>query len=158
MRTPALLLKDHSKLSILLAQPQTFSLVTDRYFTSLSEAHEKHLTCSFDSADIVSVAPADYDGDGGMDVAVALREAGGGGKDKELRLTILWGEHDQNTGEHKLICPAKAAKEGIDVDIKMDAEPLVLDANGDQVADLFGQRKDTRCGTIAYVLQPMYAI
>ncbi len=140
----ALHARDRSRLSVLLAQPQTFSLSAEEvYFSGTAEARTRHLTCSFDDHDVVGVAPADLDGDGGMDLAVSLRRVGDGGS-APLHLQVLWGEHDQEAGHHRLVCPLEAAKRGLEVSVGMEAEPLVLDGNGDNISDLYGQANKTR--------------
>ncbi len=143
---------DRSKLSILLAQPQTFSLASDKYFSGLSEARDRHLTCTFEERDVLGVAPADFDGDGGMDLAVSLREIGKKDQDR-VEVVILWGDHDQETDQHRLVCQAKAEREKVLLTLEMEAEPLVVDANGDNVADLYSQTNGTRLGEMWQVCE-----
>ncbi len=60
------------------------------------------------------------------------------------RIYILWGDHDESSKRHALLCPNK----GSSVQIVMTAQPLVIDKDGDNVADLYGETK-TANGTIS---------
>ena len=51
---------DRSKLSILLAKSQTFSLGPAKYFDPPSEAKKKSLLCYFNGKDVISAAPGEY--------------------------------------------------------------------------------------------------
>ena len=58
---------------------------------------------------------------------------------------ILYGEHNQISGQHNLTCPEEAAKKGYEYEIEgVEAQPIVVEANGDGVADLFGAHNATR--------------
>lgn len=50
----------------------------------------------------------------------------------------MWGDHEQTSGKHSLICVEKALENGWHHKINTSAHPLLIDANGDYVADLFG--------------------
>lgn len=133
---------DRSKVSVLLSEPQTFSIdSSETYFDSFAQARSESLVCTLDKYDIVSAAPADFDGDGGMDLMLVTRPIGGG-EGKKLEVKILWGSHQGK--EHKLLCPKDSEDGSIDISLEMDAEPLILDGNGDNVADLFGAVNGTR--------------
>ena len=68
---------ERNKLSILLAQEQTFSLAltSHTYFQFPSEVDKKKLklACTLNNVLIESVIPGDFDGDGGMDVFVTVK-------------------------------------------------------------------------------------
>ena len=70
--------QDRNKLSILLAREQTFTLaLTSRtYFQFPSEVDKKKLKleCTLNNVKIESVIPGDFDGDGGMDVFVTIKD------------------------------------------------------------------------------------
>ena len=51
---------------------------------------------------------------------------------------VLWGDHDQDSGKHVLLCQEKSAGKNWHHPINMSAQPLLIDANGDYVADIFG--------------------
>ncbi len=50
----------------------------------------------------------------------------------------MWGDHDQVAKTHGLVCTDKALKAGIHHEVQMLSHPLLFDANGDYIADLFG--------------------
>ena len=70
--------QDRSEISILLAREQTFTLaLTSRtYFQFPSEVDKKKLKlkCTLNNVKIESVIPGDFDGDGGMDIFVTIKE------------------------------------------------------------------------------------
>lgn len=70
--------QDRNKLSILLAREQTFTLaLTSRtYFQFPSEVDKKKLKleCTLNNVKIESVIPGDFDGDGGMDIFVTIKD------------------------------------------------------------------------------------
>lgn len=135
---------ERNKLSILLAQEQTFSLAltSHTYFQFPSEVDKKKLklACTLNNVLIESVIPGDFDGDGGMDVFVTVKNP----DDKDdavlaerLQGYVLWGNHDQDLGKHFLTCKDESLEQGWHHVINMTAQPLLIDANGDYVADIF---------------------
>ena len=130
---------DRNKISVLIANKQsTFSLTEGKYFKvaeSVSNPKElKRLSCVYNDFTIVSAAPADFDGDGGMDVLVVARD-----DDEKLVAFVAWGEHHRGEdGPHALVCPEKAIDRRWHHKIEVDAEPLVMEGNGDAIADIFG--------------------
>ena len=69
---------DRDKISVLIANKQnTFSLTEGKYFKvaeSVSNLKElKKLSCVYNQFTIVAAAPADFDGDGGMDVLIVAK-------------------------------------------------------------------------------------
>ena len=70
--------EDRTKISILLAEEQTFtsSLISHHtYFKDPAKVDKKKLKieCNFNDEIIESVAPGDFDGDGGMDLFVLVK-------------------------------------------------------------------------------------
>ena len=70
--------EDKTKVSILLAQPETLSSVlsSHTYFLMPSQAKKDKklkLDCPIDFGKISSLIPGDFDGDGGMDVFVLAK-------------------------------------------------------------------------------------
>ena len=60
-------------------------------------------------------------------------------------MQILWGDHNQADNVHKLVCPGtETGGSSVSISLSMDSEPLVIDGNGDNVADLFGSTNGTR--------------
>ena len=84
----------------------------------------------------------DFDGDGGMDIMVVTKDIQQENEDK-LQVIVLWGEHNYKTGEHTLLCSKAGTHNPWDHFIEMDSQPLVLDGDGDNIADLFGSVNDT---------------
>lgn len=118
-----------------MAKPQTLSIGSENYFKTVpAEIRHAHLSCTFNSYDILSAAPADFDGDGGMDILVVAKDLD---TDKEVSGSkvwglVLWGEHDESNNTHVIRCDESKM-----IKLEMDLQPLVVDANGDNIADLF---------------------
>ena len=55
----------------------------------------------------------------------------------QLQGYVLWGNHDQDLGKHFLTCKDESLEQGWHHVINMTAQPLLIDANGDYVADIF---------------------
>ena len=83
---------------------------------------EEHLSCSLKNGNIASLVPGDFDGDGAMDVLVLASRK----KPSHFDIHIAWG------GLTKLDCPSKPIIQ------QVYGHPLMLDHNGDMIADLFG--------------------
>ncbi len=103
---------------------------------------------------ITSAVPADFDGDGGMDLLLTLRMGADDSDDADasddadghhaLHGMILWGNHDDE-GRHELTCLEDQPQAWRKV-FPLAAEPLVFDYNYDYVADLLTvSRNGTRC-------------
>ena len=103
----------------------------------------KHLSCSFNTLKIESVIPADFDGNGAMDVLMVVKDEED--ESQDLNAFVLWGELNQKSGKYELIChDSKHSKrwntgDG-DFKIKMKSQPIVVMYNDDYTADLFGSR------------------
>lgn len=91
--------------------------------------------CNAREGQFVSAAPADFDGDGGMDLAMVTRDKAG-----ELAVWVYWGTRGA------LDC--KASLQVIlrldNVTLEVASEPLVLDYNRDFISDLLVVTKDGR--------------
>ena len=96
------------------------------------------IQCFVNAAAIQAVLPGDFDGDGGMDVLLVVRSTDDESESDNLVSFVLWGEHNVKTKKHRLICPD--LKPGWIHHLRMTVQPIVVDANGDYVADLFGAR------------------
>lgn len=133
---------ERNKISILLAREQTFSSVLSEqtYFLSPSKADKKKLKleCALNDVLIEAITPGDFDGDGGMDAFVLVKE-----EEDQLKGFVMWGDHNQNLKTHSLICMETALKNQWHHEIPMSAHPLLIDANGDYIADLFGVPANT---------------
>ena len=116
------------------------------------------LECTLNNYDIVGLSPADFDGDGGMDLLILAQPLDSDDRDYVFDAFVLWGDHNQAENKHKIMCPEMSLKKSrtfsnsffllIDMfvtfpsdwhhELQMSSEPLILDANGDDIADLFG--------------------
>jgi len=147
-----------SVVAVLLAQATTFSIADEKYFNSMEEAKRSHLSCDLEGMTVVGAQPADFDGDGAMDLAVVAKAATAGSAEVERTVYLLWGDHRQESGQwqvtddlsvssavpaHSLVCPAAAESRGQAVSLVIEGEPSILDANGDNVADLLAQVNGT---------------
>jgi len=103
----------------------------------------KHLSCAFNSLKIESVIPADFDGNGAMDVLIVAKDEDE--ESQDLYAFVLWGELSEKTGKYELICQDSrkhqrwTTADG-DWKIKMKTQPIVVLYNDDYTADLFGSR------------------
>ena len=102
----------------------------------------KHLSCTFNNMKIESVIPADFDGNGAMDVLMVVKDED---EPQDLFSFVLWGELSEKTGKYELICHDSKkhkrwkTKDG-DFRIRMKAQPIVVMYNSDYTADLFGSK------------------
>lgn len=131
--------RPRSRVAVLLARAQTFSLLEEDYFAPDPAQH--HLACDLPDWHIVGVTPGDFDGDGGMDLLVLAEPAPGspGPGSSTSTALVLWGDHDQLRHEHRVRCWNASSWT-----LPMEQEPLLVDANGDDVADLYGAINGTR--------------
>ena len=61
----------------------------------------------------MGLTPADFDGDGGMDVLVLAQALDRGPDDPTLDAFVLWGDHEyKDDGKHKIMCPEMSLKKG----------------------------------------------
>ena len=60
---------------------------------------------------------------------------------------VMWGDHDEYAGEHKLICVSKSMEKNWNHKLSFKSQPLAMDANGDYITDLFAENgvNATRC-------------
>jgi len=106
------------------------------YFKMPSKIDKRRLTCTLNNKIIESVIPGDFDGDGGMDVFVLTSKIDT--QDESYQGFVLWGDHDEDAGKHSLICQDESMEENKHHKVLMTSYPLLIDYNGDYVADLFG--------------------
>lgn len=126
-QTDLIVLKDMQKaVAVLLATEQ--SVVSSGSDPPIFKGFQENLECNSPDGKLVSAAPADFDGDGGMDIMVV------GKKQDILTVYIMWGEHDKEGS--KLECN-KDRKEITDI----VSEPLVFDYDGNYIADLITVNK-----------------
>ncbi len=66
---------ERNRIIVLLASTQdAFTIAAEeKYFSNAFDAKKAGQICSFDTDDVIAAAPADFDGDGGMDVAVITK-------------------------------------------------------------------------------------
>lgn len=127
-QTDLVVLKDMQKaVAVLLATEQ--SVVSSGSDPPIFKGFQERLECNSPDGKLVSAVPADFDGDGGMDIMVV------GKKESVMTVYIMWGEHD--TQGSRLEC----SKGRVDIQ-DIVAEPLVFDYNGDYVADLVTVNKE----------------
>ncbi len=131
--------KERSRVSVLLASSQNTFIESGRYFEVAEK--RKGLFCYLNEFEVVAASPADFDGDGGMDLLIVAK------KDEDLDFTgfVLWGEHKQGKSD-KLICTEPSLKKGTHNEIRMSGQPLIVDGNGDAIADIFGRASDGAWG------------
>ena len=139
---------ERNKISILLAEEQTFtsSIISHHtYFKDPAKLDKKKLKveCHFNDETVESVAPGDFDGDGGMDLFVLVKRD----DEEDFIGFVMWGEHNQGQGTHSLLCVDKSARQKSHFEIKMKNQPLLIDANGDYKSDVFStsNTSESRC-------------
>ena len=127
-QTDLVVLKDKQKaVAVLLATEQ--SVVSSGSDPPIFSGFQERLECNSPDGKLVSAVPADFDGDGGMDVMVV------GKKENVMTVYVMWGEHDKHGS--RLECN----KGRIDIP-DIVAEPLVFDYDGNYVADLLTVDKE----------------
>ena len=91
---------------------------------------DSSLECNAPEGDIVSAVPADFDGDGGLDLMIVTKK-----KDKVMTVWVIWGDATPGAA---LDCDKKVkvtpTKNGTDQ--QFNSEPVVIDYNKDYIADL----------------------
>lgn len=121
---------------VFLASAQTLSGISDKiYFKPGKSAKGKVLECRAPEGEYIrSVIPADFDGDGGMDLLIVYESD----SDSDLTLTarIAWGEHFIKPNDHRLLCPSKQKAAWHKEITGLYSEPLVFDYDGDYTADI----------------------
>ena len=142
--TDMVVLKDSEKtVAVLLATEQ--KVVSSGDDPPLFVARpDSSLECNAPEGSIVSAVPADFDGDGGLDLMIVTKKAIGENK-KVLAVWVIWG--DSNPGA-ALDCDKKVKVAPIKNGTVQEftSEPVVIDYNRDYIADLLfvtaeGERK-----------------
>ena len=92
---------------------------------------DSSLECNAPEGKIVSAVPADFDGDGGLDLMIVTKRKG----DEVMAVWVIWGDSKPGT---RLDCDKKVkvvpSKNGTDQ--QFHSEPVVVDYNRDYIADL----------------------
>jgi integrin alpha FG-GAP repeat containing protein 1 len=89
---------------------------------------DSSLECNAPEGKFVSAVPADFDGDGGMDLMVVTKKAA------SVKVWILWG--NQAALDCKAIMPVELVNRTSNTTIGFTSEPHVMDYNRDYIADL----------------------
>ena len=105
---------------------------------------DSSLECNAPEGSIVSAVPADFDGDGGLDLMIVTKKAIGENK-KVLAVWVIWGDVRPGAA---LDCDKKVKVAPIKNETvqEFNSEPVVIDYNRDYIADLLfvtaeGERK-----------------
>ena len=124
---------DMKNVEVLLASEQSVVSVESN---PIFRGNPKTLKCACpDDCTFVSGAPADFDGDGSMDVMMVTEKDGSKG------MIIMWGDTRNLDCSHPLTVSKDLSK-----------EPLVLDFNGDSISDLLTvEKEDNIFKRIVYV-------
>jgi len=125
--------KERTSVKILIARQQSLVATnSEKYFSSGDT--KSGTECRLETGSIVSAVPADFDGDGGMDLLLLFTESETQGPPYTAR--ILWGEHRIDPPTHKLLCFGDTPQEWRQEISGLMSEPLVFDYDGDYTADL----------------------
>jgi len=117
------------------------------YFKPGRSLDQKVLECrALEGEYIRSATPADFDGDGGMDLLIVYESESK--DDKTLKARIAWGDHSIEPNDHKLLCPSKQKAAWHKEITGLVSEPLVFDYDGDYTADIL--TTDTDGNRIVY--------
>ena len=128
--------KDRNSVRVLLAKADELTSTHPSENTNGFQMTTKHLQCHINNVKIESVIPGDFDGDGAMDVLVVVKQEDDAVNDHYA--LVLWGQFSDKSKQHELICHDDPRnKMGR---IKMRTQPIIVMANGDSTADLFGSR------------------
>jgi len=128
--TDLIVLKDGQKsVAVLLATEQ--KVVSSGNDPPLFLARPDYsLECNAPEGKIVSAVPADFDGDGGMDLMIVTKKV------ETMNVWVIWGSQ---AGGSSLDCDGKIKvllTDGTNNTMHFTSEPLVIDYNRDYVADL----------------------
>lgn len=120
--TDLIALRDGQKtVQVLLATQQ--NVVSSGNDPPVFQAGTEYLECNSPDGKLLSAVPADFDGDGGMDLMMLTK------KGDKLTIYVVWGVH------HGVHSSLECTKDRVKID-EVVSEPLVFDNNGDFVADL----------------------
>jgi len=120
---------------VFLASAESLTGISDKIYFKPGKSHDKLLECRAGEGEYIrSVIPADFDGDGGMDLLIVYESD----IESDLTLTarIAWGEHEMKTKDHGLLCPSKQKAAWHKEITGLYSEPLVFDYDGDYTADI----------------------
>ena len=137
--------KKRDTVKILLAKADALTSNHPSENTNGFQMVSNHLECQLTDMKIEAVLPADFDGDGAMDVLMVVQNDDD--DDQSLYSFVIWGEYNKKKNYH-LNCVGGiqgmnerwSKDEKGDYRIKMSTQPIVVLANGDYTADLFGSR------------------
>ena len=137
--------KKRDTVKILLAKADALTSNHPSENTNGFQMASNHLECQLADMKIEAVLPADFDGDGAMDVLMVVQNDDN--DDQSLYSFVIWGQYTKKKSYH-LNCVGGiqgtnerwSKDENGDYRIKMSTQPIVVLANGDYTADLFGSR------------------
>ena len=143
--------RKRNSIRILLAKADELTSTHPSENTNGFQMVAKHLQCQVNMK-IQSVIPGDFDGDGAMDVLLVVKDEEE--ESQDMYAFVLWGQYSSKSKRYELIChdqPRKSQKWHVDKDnidkenvadgmLIMRSQPILVMANGDYTADLFGSR------------------
>ena len=116
---------------------QEYGTQEQQWFVGICLLRPMHLKLTRTASMRLPIFTGDFDGDGGMDIMVVTKPIKGR-EESKMQIIVLWGEHNYKTGEHTLLCSKADTHNPWDHFIDMDSQPLVIDGDGDNIADLYG--------------------
>lgn len=150
--TDLIVLTDRQKtVAVLLATEQ--KVVSSGNDPPLFIAHPNaNLECNAPEGKIVSAMPADFDGDGGMDLVIVTRKV------ERIQVWVIWGSQ---AGLSSLDCDGRIKVEltySTNQTKQFGSEPLVVDYNRDYIADLVTVTEDGDRVVIVFTLTRTYTL